>query len=105
MLTGSIGMLPSASLGAMRAATRGLTSRSMARPRTSPARASPIPWPICQLAMLLRYSFDMAAGGAIEEAVERGWPRRAAPGYRRALAGRSLHTEMGDALLAELAAN
>jgi 3-isopropylmalate dehydrogenase len=41
MLTGSIGMLPSASLDAQ---GKGCTSRSTARRRTSPARASPIRW-------------------------------------------------------------
>ena len=41
MLTGSIGMLPSASLDAT---TRACTSRSTVRRRTSPARISPIRW-------------------------------------------------------------
>jgi isocitrate/isopropylmalate dehydrogenase len=46
MLTGSIGMLPSASLDAN---GKGCTSRSTARRRTSPARASPIRWrPSCR---------------------------------------------------------
>ena len=40
MLTGSIGMLPSASLGG----AAGCTSRCTARRRTSPARTSPIRW-------------------------------------------------------------
>ena len=50
MLTGSLGMLPSASLGAADAAwpAQGAsTSRSTARPPTSPARASPIRSPAC----------------------------------------------------------
>ena len=45
MLTGSLGMLPSASLGAPTprpASGRRSTSRCTARRRTSPARASPI---------------------------------------------------------------
>ena len=42
MLTGSIGMLPSASLGDGNGAS---TSRCTARRRTSPARTSPIRWP------------------------------------------------------------
>ena len=44
MLTGSLGMLPSASLGELDAKTKGArrsTSRCTARRRTSPARASP----------------------------------------------------------------
>jgi 3-isopropylmalate dehydrogenase len=44
MLTGSIGMLPSASLNAR---ARACTSRSTARPRTSRGRGWPIPWPRC----------------------------------------------------------
>ena len=43
MLTGSIGMLPSASLDAARQGA--CTSRSTARRPTSRARASPIRWP------------------------------------------------------------
>ena len=41
MLTGSIGMLPSASLGGR---GRACSSLSTGRPPTSPARASPTPW-------------------------------------------------------------
>ncbi len=46
MLTGSLGMLPSATLGAptARDAAMRCTSRSMAARRTSPAGASPIRW-------------------------------------------------------------
>ena len=49
MLTGSLGMLPSASLGAADAQGRrkASTSRSTARPPTSPARASPTRSPAC----------------------------------------------------------
>ena len=42
MLTGSLGMLPSASLG--RGRSRACSSRCTARRRTSPARASPTRW-------------------------------------------------------------
>ncbi len=42
VITGSIGMLPSASLGD---GIRACTSPSTARPRTSPERTWPIPWP------------------------------------------------------------
>jgi 3-isopropylmalate dehydrogenase len=46
MLTGSIGMLPSASLNAR---ARACTSPSTARPRTSPGAGSPIRWrPSCR---------------------------------------------------------
>ncbi len=44
MLSGSIGMLPSASLGR---AAQGCSSRSTALPPTSPARTRPIRWPWC----------------------------------------------------------
>ncbi len=50
MLTGSLGMLPSATLGDAdppRAAAMRCTSRSMAARRTSPARASPTRWARC----------------------------------------------------------
>ncbi len=42
VLAGSMGMLPSASLGSWRA--RACTSRSTARPRILPARALPTRW-------------------------------------------------------------
>jgi isocitrate/isopropylmalate dehydrogenase len=44
MITGSLGMLPSASLGA-KLARWGCTNRFTARPRTLRARALPIRWP------------------------------------------------------------
>ena len=49
MLTGSLGMLPSASLGApdQTGGGRRSTSRCTARRRTSPARARPTRWPCC----------------------------------------------------------
>ena len=64
MLTGSLGMLPSASLGARRPghgqAQGTLTNRCMARRPTSPARALPIPIAmIGSFAMCLRYSFGL----------------------------------------------
>ena len=75
MLTGSLGMLPSASLGAPnphRAAPKRCTSPCTARPLTSPetGKANPIAC-ILSYAMALRYSFDQGDEAArIEAAVE-----------------------------------
>jgi 3-isopropylmalate dehydrogenase len=56
MLTGSIGMLPSASLNA---SNQGLYEPSHGSARTSPAGILPIRWPrSCLLAMMLRFSLD-----------------------------------------------
>ena len=75
MLTGSLGMLPSASLGAPDAdrpaqgAVR--ADARLARP-TSPARAWPIRSPtLLSFAMMLRYSFDLGEeADLVERAVE-----------------------------------
>ena len=58
MLTGSIGMLPSASLGRVETDGRALpcTSPVMAARRISPARALPIRWHNPELWDVLRYS-------------------------------------------------
>ncbi len=64
-LTGSIGMLPSASLGAKGADGRRprCTNRSMAARPTSPAKGWPIRSPrFCRLRMCLRYSFGVRRG-------------------------------------------
>jgi 3-isopropylmalate dehydrogenase len=109
MLTGSLGMLPSATLGAANATGRrpafyepihgsapDIAGRGLANPIAQ----------ILSLALLLRYSFDMDEDAAhIEAAVERvlatagRTPDIAAP-------GRPAFTteQMGDAILAELAA-
>lgn len=109
MLTGSLGLLPSATLGAKDASGRlpgfyepihgsapDIAGKGVANPLAE----------VLSLAMLLRYSFDMEEdAAAIEAAVERvlakagRTPDIAAPG-RAAIST----TEMGDALLAELTA-
>ena len=68
MLTGSLGMLPSATLGAVQFDPAGgmrCMSRSMAARRISPARgiANPL-GQMLSFAMLLRYSFDMGEDAA-----------------------------------------
>jgi 3-isopropylmalate dehydrogenase len=66
MLTGSIGMLPSASLNAE---NRACTNPATAARRTSPARASPTRWPP-SCAMMLRFSLQQPeAADRIESAV------------------------------------
>jgi 3-isopropylmalate dehydrogenase len=107
MLTGSLGMLPSASLGAADARGRrralyepvhgsapDIAGRDLANPLAS----------ILSLAMMLRYSFDQAAeADVLEKAVD----RVLAAGFRSAdimtPGGKKVSTAgMGDALLAEL---
>jgi 3-isopropylmalate dehydrogenase len=107
MLTGSLGMLPSATLGAVDAAGRrhafyepihgsapDIAGKSLANPLAQ----------ILSLALLLRYSFDMEEDAlAIEQAVERVLSTAgrtadiAAPGRPQLTTA-----EMGDAVLAEL---
>ena len=108
MLTGSLGMLPSASLGAVDRAGRrtalyepvhgsapDIAGRNVANPLAA----------ILSLAMMLRYSFDLAEeAGLVEDAVRRAL----AAGVRTAdiaLAGTApVSTRaMGDAVLGELA--
>ena len=103
MLTGSLGMLPSASLGASREGARppalyepvhGSAPDIAGRGTANPCAC------ILSLAMALRYSFD-AAGHAdrLEAAVERAL----AEGVRTADLGGSARTaEVGDAVLAAL---
>ncbi len=75
MLTGSLGMLPSASLGAADAKRQAQGAVRAgpwhARP-TSPARTSPIRSPpSSRFAMMLRYSFDLTAeANLVESAVK-----------------------------------
>jgi 3-isopropylmalate dehydrogenase len=108
MLTGSLGMLPSATLGALDAAGRrhafyepihgsapDIAGKSLANPLAQ----------ILSLALLLRYSFGMEEDAlAIEQAVERVLATAgrtadiAAPGRPQLTTA-----EMGDAVLAELA--
>jgi 3-isopropylmalate dehydrogenase len=109
MLTGSLGMLPSATLGALKAdgsrpafyepihgSAPDIAGKGVANPLAQ----------ILSLALLLRYSFDMeAAAASIEAAVERvlakagRTPDIAEPGRAQIST-----TQMGDAVLAELAA-
>ncbi len=107
MLTGSLGMLPSASLGEADAAGTGArcTSRCMARRRTSQAKvaANPIAT-IASLAMCLRYSFflgDIAdrIDGAIAQVLDQGLRTAdiAQDGCRTVGT-----TEMGEAIIAAL---
>lgn len=109
MLTGSLGLLPSATLGAKDATGRipGFYEpiHGSAPDIAGTGKANPLAQ-VLSLAMMLRYSFDMGEDAdAIEAAVERvlakagRTPDIAAPG-RAAIST----TEMGDALLAELAA-
>ncbi|MDE2239966.1 MAG: 3-isopropylmalate dehydrogenase [Rhodospirillales bacterium] len=107
MLTGSLGLLPSATLGAKDAAGH---IPSLYEPIHGSApdiagmgKANPLAQ-VLSLAMMLRYSFDMGADAdAVEAAVERvlakagRTPDIAAPG--RAVISTA---EMGDALIAEL---
>ncbi|NNM58044.1 3-isopropylmalate dehydrogenase [Acidocella sp.] len=107
MLTGSLGLLPSATLGAVDAAGRrpgfyepihgsapDIAGKGLANPLAQ----------ILSLALMLRYSFDMEANAAlIERAVENvlakagRTPDIAMPGRAKIST-----SEMGDALLAEL---
>jgi 3-isopropylmalate dehydrogenase len=107
MLTGSLGMLPSATLGAadetgrrhafyepIHGSAPDIAGKGLANPLAQ----------ILSLALLLRYSFDMEEDAAlIEQAVERvlatagRTPDIAAPGRAQITT-----SEMGDALLAEL---
>jgi 3-isopropylmalate dehydrogenase len=109
MLTGSLGLLPSATLGAKDANGRlpGFYEpiHGSAPDIAGQAKANPMAQ-ILSLALLLRYSFDMEEdAAAIEAAVERvlekagRTPDIAAPG-RAAITT----AEMGDALIAELEA-
>ncbi len=110
MLTGSLGLLPSATLGAKDEATgRGPGFYEPIHGSAPDIAGKGVANPLAQilsLAMLLRYSFDMQEdAAAIEAAVERvlakagRTPDIAAPG--RATISTS---EMGDALIAELEA-
>ena len=87
MLTGSLGMLPSASLGADGAPAS--SSRSTARPPTSPARAIANPLAtFLSAAMMLRHGLDRADDAerieaAVDAVLERGL-RTARPRRERA---------------------
>jgi len=108
MLTGSLGMLPSATLGAVDSAGRRHAFYEPIHGSAPDIAGKGLANPLAQilsLALLLRYSFDMEEdAAAIEAAVERVLATAgrtadiAAPGRER------LSTvQMGDAVLAELA--
>ncbi len=110
MLTGSLGLLPSATLGAKDATGRipGLYEpiHGSAPDIAGQGKANPLAQ-VLSLAMMLRYSFDMGADAdAIEAAVERVLAK-AGRTPDIAIPGRAVIStaEMGDALLAELARN
>jgi 3-isopropylmalate dehydrogenase len=109
MLTGSLGMLPSATLGAVQADGRRNAFYEPIHGSAPDIAGKGLANPLAQilsLALLLRYSFDMEAQAtAIEAAVERvlakagRTPDIAEPGRAQISTA-----QMGDALLAELAA-
>ena len=109
MLTGSLGMLPSATLGAMDASGRRHAFYEPIHGSAPDIAGKGLANPLAQvlsLALLLRYSFDMQEDAAlIEQAVENvlakagRTPDIAAPGRAKFST-----SEMGDALLAELEA-
>ena len=103
-LAGSMGLMPSASLGSARNATAaiaGCTSRSTAPRRISPARAKPTRSPRSRsLALLLRYSLRLdreaqAVERAVDDAIELGLrtPDIARPGEKL-----STTSEVGSAI-------
>ena len=99
MLTGSLGMLPSASLGADGA--RGCSSRCTARRPTSRARASPTrSRPSSRSAMMLRHGLGSddeasAVEAAVEAALDAGL-RTADLGRRATPARATVGTERDD---------
>ena len=109
MLTGSLGLLPSATLGAVDASGRRAGFYAPIHGSAPDIAGKGLANPLAQilsLALMLRYSFDQEAEAAlIEQAVENvlakggRTPDIAAPGRARISTA-----EMGDALLAELAA-
>ena len=109
MLTGSLGLLPSATLGAKDASGRRPGFYEPIHGSAPDIAGKGVANPLAQilsLALLLRYSFDMEAdAAAIEAAVERVLAK-AGRTPDIAMPGRPVisTTEMGDALIAELEA-
>ncbi len=108
MLTGSLGMLPSASLGAADATGR---RKALYEPVHGSAPdiagkgvANPLAC-ILSFAMMLRYSFDLGAeADMVENAVRQALATGARTNDIRAAAAKGIGTrEMGDAVLKELA--
>ncbi|HEY1794761.1 MAG TPA: 3-isopropylmalate dehydrogenase [Stellaceae bacterium] len=114
MLTGSLGMLPSASLGAADApGTSGGRRKALYEPVHGSAPdiagkgvANPLAC-ILSFAMMLRYSFDLdAEADMVENAVRQALDTGARTNDIRAAAAKGIGTrEMGDAVLKELAKN
>lgn len=108
MLTGSLGMLPSATLGALDASGRRHAFYEPIHGSAPDIAGKGLANPLAQilsLALLLRYSFDMEEdAAAIEAAVERVLANAGRTADIPAEGRAQLSTsEMGDALLAELA--
>jgi 3-isopropylmalate dehydrogenase len=109
MLTGSLGMLPSATLGAMDASGRRHAFYEPIHGSAPDIAGKGLANPLAQilsLALLLRYSFDMEEDAAlIEQAVENVLNKAGRTPDIAATGRAKLSTsEMGDALLAELEA-
>jgi len=109
MLTGSLGMLPSATLGAVGADGRRHAFYEPIHGSATDIAGKGVANPLAQilsLALLLRYSFDMQEDAAlIEQAVENVLAKSGrTPDIAAAGRPRFSTEEMGDALLAELAA-
>ena len=108
MLTGSLGLLPSATLGARNALGGSIPSlyepiHGSAPDIAGQGKANPLAQ-VLSLAMMLRYSFDMNEDAdAIEAAVERVLAKAGRTPDIKAEGRPTISTmEMGDALLAEL---
>ena len=110
MLTGSLGMLPSASLGEVDAKTK--KRKALYEPVHGSAPdiagkglANPIAM-IASFGMALRYSFDMGAlADKLEPRSRRCWPAACAPRISSRKAATAVSTrQMGEAILKELQA-
>ncbi len=109
MLTGSLGLLPSATLGAKDASGRRPGSYEPIHGSAPDIAGKGVANPLAQilsLALLLRYSFDMEADAAAIEAAVEHVLAKAGRTPDIAVPGRPVisTTEMGDALIAELEA-
>ena len=107
MLTGSLGMLPSATLGAADESGRRHAFYEPIHGSAPDIAGKGLANPLAQvlsLALLLRYSFDMEEdAAAIEQAVENVLANAGRTPDIAAAGRRQISTsEMGDALLAEL---
>ena len=108
MLTGSLGMLPSASLGAVNPKTKKRKAlyepvHGSAPDIAGKAIANPIAM-IASFAMALRYSFGHGQGGRPARGRDRGGAGEGPAHRRHQVGGRKIvnTAEMGDAILAEV---